>query len=523
MATKKVVDADQLDSDLTQVADAIRTKGETSSPLTFPDGFVAAVESIQTGEVVPEVEQATPVISFSSVDGLITATATQQAGRVEAGTKTATQQVTTKGSQTYTPTTKDQYIYASRYLVGTQIIKGDENLVPENIVSGVSIFGVEGAAETSGGVEAPDSLLLDPDMVYATTRPKDWLPMPTPGDDEIYVLCHVTDGFPVNFYAHLTTTGACTVDFGTITDGEFVTQETVSLTGTGAVNKEINPDNYGNLTADGQKQCMVRIKGPVTIFNGANATGPHPGVEVVCGIALKQIQFSYRYTLRFTWYNLRYVSFVGNGGASNLEQAFYYCARLVCIRCEKNNTANNLKYTFAECRNLKAVSASLISGTDGAVLGDNLLQGCALIAIPEFQMQLSTCTDMCNGSSSACIDFENIDTSACTSFSAMFRYGYAIRQIKNMNISSLTTTDHMFQNCQGLNRLTFAGETTPGGVTIELAYCYSLRHAALVETINSLPTATEAAILDISDCAGASELTDEEIAIATAKNWTITI
>lgn len=36
-------------SDLTSVADAIRTKGETSAPLSFPLGFVSAIEDIPSG------------------------------------------------------------------------------------------------------------------------------------------------------------------------------------------------------------------------------------------------------------------------------------------------------------------------------------------------------------------------------------------------------------------------------------------------------------------------------------------
>ncbi len=46
MANYKVVDADQLDADMTTVADAIREKGGTSEPLAWPDGYKAAVEAI---------------------------------------------------------------------------------------------------------------------------------------------------------------------------------------------------------------------------------------------------------------------------------------------------------------------------------------------------------------------------------------------------------------------------------------------------------------------------------------------
>lgn len=45
----KLVNATSLDNGLTSIADAIRTKGGTSADLTFPDGFVDAVEAIPTG------------------------------------------------------------------------------------------------------------------------------------------------------------------------------------------------------------------------------------------------------------------------------------------------------------------------------------------------------------------------------------------------------------------------------------------------------------------------------------------
>ena len=49
MALDKLVDSSQLDTDLTSVANAIRTKGGTSAQLAFPAGFVSAVQAIPTG------------------------------------------------------------------------------------------------------------------------------------------------------------------------------------------------------------------------------------------------------------------------------------------------------------------------------------------------------------------------------------------------------------------------------------------------------------------------------------------
>lgn len=49
MALDMLVDATQLDSALSSVADAIRAKGGTSAQLAFPTGFVSAINNIPTG------------------------------------------------------------------------------------------------------------------------------------------------------------------------------------------------------------------------------------------------------------------------------------------------------------------------------------------------------------------------------------------------------------------------------------------------------------------------------------------
>ena len=49
MAVDKSVDSAQLDAALSAVADAIRSKGGTEAALSFPAGFVSAIDAIPTG------------------------------------------------------------------------------------------------------------------------------------------------------------------------------------------------------------------------------------------------------------------------------------------------------------------------------------------------------------------------------------------------------------------------------------------------------------------------------------------
>lgn len=84
----------------------------------------------------------------------VTNTPQVTAGYISSGTGgntsvSLTASVITQSAQIYTPTTSNQTIPSGCYLTGTQTIKGDANLLSENIRNGVSIFNVSGSY--SGG------------------------------------------------------------------------------------------------------------------------------------------------------------------------------------------------------------------------------------------------------------------------------------------------------------------------------------------------------------------------------------
>ena len=112
----------------------------------------AGLYSSQASKSVATATQATPSISVNTSTGVITATATQSAGYVSAGTKSATQNLVTKGEATITPSTSDKSIAAGTFLTGKQTIEGDANLKSANIKSGVSIFGVTGTYDGGGAI-----------------------------------------------------------------------------------------------------------------------------------------------------------------------------------------------------------------------------------------------------------------------------------------------------------------------------------------------------------------------------------
>lgn len=70
---------------------------------------------------------------------------------------------TAQAAQTITPTTSDQTIASGKYLTGTQTIKGDANLIADNIAKDVTIFGITGTHE--GGADISDTTATASDVL----------------------------------------------------------------------------------------------------------------------------------------------------------------------------------------------------------------------------------------------------------------------------------------------------------------------------------------------------------------------
>ena len=123
---------------------------------------------------------------------------------------------------------------------------------------GISFGGGSGGG--SGGGE-----VLDPVQVYNDTRPTDWLPMPTPAENEIYMLFHIPDGVSSLLAFTTVCTGNYTVDVGTVSNGVFVSNGTVTIDSGSIYEAELFADNFGNLIGYG---CCSERKIKIIFGNG---------------------------------------------------------------------------------------------------------------------------------------------------------------------------------------------------------------------------------------------------------------
>ena len=96
---------------------------------SYPD----KIRAIQTGVDTSD--------ATAAASDILTGKTAYAGGRKISGT------IPVQAAQTITPGTTNKTIAAGRYLSGTQTIKGDAGLKPENIRKGVTVFGVAGTCD----------------------------------------------------------------------------------------------------------------------------------------------------------------------------------------------------------------------------------------------------------------------------------------------------------------------------------------------------------------------------------------
>ena len=395
---------------------------------------------------------------------------------------------------------------------------------------------------------------IDPVVVYNNTRPSDWLPMPTPADNEIYILFHIPDGVSSLLAFTVTCTGRYTVALGSVNDGVFVQISSTTVASGNKYEAELFADDYGNLTSSGMKQVMVKVSGTNILTwkpaTHSKKTSPSSfmswniveiacrlpsGKTVTCGStnansALNKMQY-------FTWYGKNLVTSINNmfyncysltsipqldtSAVTNMSNMFGYCRSLTSIPQLDTSAAKNMLSMFNNCYSLTSIPQL---NTSAVTNMNSMFNNCySLTSIP--QLDTSAVTNM-NNMFSFCYSLTSIpqlDTSAVTNMSSMFSGCYSLTSIPQLDTSAVTNMNSMFSNCYSLTTITLDNTVTGwAGYAISLSSC-SLGHTAIVKFFNSLPTITSAKAITLTGNPGVSKLTNAEKVIATERGWTLTL
>jgi len=408
-----------------------------------------------------------------------------------------------------------------------------------------------------GGALAPINP-LDPMQVYKSTRPSDWLPMPADNlvqDDEMYLLFHIPQGFS-NLIAFTTScTGNYTVELGTMTNGEFVSDSTKTQTIASETKyeNELFASDFGNLTSDGMMQCMIRISGTnITAWEPSTHNGkPLPdGFSSWCVKEIKcktpsVTSLKFGHDVGYGLVHLAYVSILGETSITDATYMFSSCSALMSVlqfdtssitkmygtfNCcyalaaiPSLNTANvtNMQRMFQECRSLRTIP---MIETEKVTSVEYMFNGCgSLVSVPPLNLKnvfsISSMFSSCYSLSSIPpFNFQRVNN-----ISYAFQSCCSLTTIPQFVLANVYSASNAFKDCFSLSSIllvTTSSWSSPQDLSFANA---SLSHPAIVNLFNGLPTITTAKVVTLTGNPGVSDLTDADKSIATGKGWTLAL
>lgn len=360
-------------------------------------------------------------------------------------------------------------------------------------------------------------------------RPSDWLSMPKPKDDEIYLLVLVPDKATTLIAFTVTCEGEYKVELGTVKDDKFVYIDGMTTKASGEKYEvELVANNYEAITNTGMKQIMVKISGNsiytwvLSEHSKNKGFSIYPIMDIRCrlpeGTAFK---VSITGDSGHILYPLRYFSWEGPNQLTDTSNMFLSCYSLQAVLELDMSKVTNALNMFQYCYTLMYLPEMDCSKIENA---SGMFHSCYALSNYPSGLEKMQATDMSgmfkyNMSANA---MPKMDFYKATNIAEMYYNCTSLEYIPQMNIQLATTMTNTFMAGVVLAAVTL-DPTVEGwpGCNIQLQN-KAMGHDALMDLINSLPTVTVRRTLNISGNYGASSLTKEEKAIATSKNWDLT-
>ena len=370
-------------------------------------------------------------------------------------------------------------------------------------------------------------------------RPEDWLPMPTPDDNELYMLFLIprTEAALCAFTISLVgNTGTYTVELGTVTGGAFAANPAFTQTlasGTKCA-LSFDYDDWGNETAEGFRQAMIKVSGNIL------AVYPQSYPSRATYFATTSIveiagQLPNCTTFRLTsdststnsesraWSQTRYFALYGPNKITAGNRMFEYAVNLVSVLALDTSLFTTMERMHYSNHNLRHIPEYNLQNVTGAQLA--FWQCYAITRIPIINgNNLTSNVYACESMFRYCCALLELPNQIQYrgNIGQLAEQCYALRSADGLDVSATTVMTSAFSSCFALSRMTIKpGITLSGGLNISIRDC-AFSRGALVELFESLPTAVAASTLTITANPGASALTADDKLIATAKGWTIT-
>ena len=401
------------------------------------------------------------------------------------------------------------------YAVSGETLTGIANAIRNKTRSDefMTVNSMAALIENIEGVGGDSIDLIDPVAVYNNTRPSDWLSMPTPADNEIYLLFHIPDGVSSLLAFTVTCTGNYTIALGSVRDGAFVQMSSTIAASGRKYEAELFADEYGNLTSSGMKQVMVKVSGTNirTWKPSAHRKKTSPsnfarwniveiacrlpnGETIVCGnssenLALDKMRYFTCYgknkvknmdSMFYNCYSLTAIPQLDTSLVTNMSNMFYNCYALTSIPQLNTSSVTNMSYMFYNCYSLTAIPQLDTSSVKNM---NSMFYSCySLTSIPQLDTSSVKNINRLFYNCYSLTSIPQLNTSSATSMNDMFHNCYALTSIPQLDTSSVTNMNDMFYNCYSLTSIPQLNTSSVTGMTYMFYNCYSLTAIPQLDT-----------------------------------------
>ena len=207
------------------------------------------------------------------------------------------------------------------------------------------------------------------------------------------------------------------------------------------------------------------------------------------------------------------------------ERMFYACGQLksLDLRGAVTSAVTSMSSMFRGCSALTTLDLSNFD-TSAVTSMYQMFYSCSALTTLDLSnfdtSKVTNMSSMFDGCSAlTTLDLSNFDTSAVTSMSHMFNSCSALTtlDLSNFDTSAVTSMSYMFNGCTKLTTVT--GTISGIATFLSLSSCPLTNESAMV-FINGLAEVTTAQTITFSATTYAT-LTEEQVAVATAKGWTV--
>lgn len=386
----------------------------------------------------------------------------------------------------------------------------------QGFYNGVPLTVMPGSGTGSGPCEAD---CID-------SRPTDWLSMPVPEDNEIYMLMHIPDGASALLAFYIYGTGQYYVEIGTVENNIFVsTKSKVVKNADEKYETELFAKDFTSLTSTGMKQAMVKISGDnitdyvPTYHSQRPGYNMYPIQEIRCRLSHGKSFKLGSGNMVAVLHSLRYFSWEGSNELTDTSGMFYNMYGLHAVFELDTSKVTDMSEMFRNCFSLLSLCDMDFSKVENAF---HIFDNCyALYKYPNMESMRPINAEAMFKFNIAADVMPKIDFSRATNLNETFSSNARMAYIPTINVAKATSMEKTFQSAASLEAVTFDPSVTGWeGCDIDLS-TFCMGHDALVSLINSLPKITTQKTLNIRRNYGESSLTDEEKNVATTKNWNL--